>query len=194
MAFNLALILQIFVLLNPLSSFPVLLEAYKKKMDVRAIAIAASVVAYAIALSVIFFGPFLFSLYGISIDSFRVAGGVVLFLLGIDTIRPKNEAPDLGEVDSLISIIATPLLTGPATISFLTLAAYDSGALALLPDVTLAFLAVGLVFYIFSLMVKKLNPKVVEITAKVLGLFLTAMAIQMISTGVQALLATKAVA
>ncbi|MDE1798475.1 MAG: MarC family protein, partial [Candidatus Micrarchaeota archaeon] len=168
MAFNLSLILQLFVLLNPLSSFPVLLAAYKRKMDVPSIAVAASVVAFIIALSVIFFGPFLFSLYGISIDSFRVAGGVVLFLLGIDTIRPKHEEPELGEVDSLISIIATPLLTGPATISYLTLAAYDSGPWVLLPDVTLAFLAVGLVFFLFSLTIKRLNPKVVEITAKVL--------------------------
>ena len=35
---NFALVMQMFALLNPLSSFPVLMAAYKKKLDVRGIA------------------------------------------------------------------------------------------------------------------------------------------------------------
>lgn len=190
---EIALVMQMFALLNPLSSFPVLMAAYKKKLNVKQIAVRASLAAYLIALFVLFFGPQFFNLYGVSIDSFRVAGGVVLFLLGIETVRPKPAKEEINEVDSLIAIIATPLLTGPAVISFLTIKAFDSGGMSLVGDVTLSFLLVGILFYIFSLMLPKINEKVVEIISKVMGLFLTAIAIEMIAKGASALLLAKAV-
>ncbi|MEM4634121.1 MAG: MarC family protein, partial [Candidatus Anstonellaceae archaeon] len=188
---NVALVMQLFALLNPLSSFPVLMAAYKKKMDVKSIAIKASLVAYAIALFVLFLGPQFFQLYGVSIDAFRLAGGVVLFLLGLDTVRPKPAKEEINEVDSLIAIIATPLLTGPAVISFLTIKAFDSGPIAILPDVSLAFLSVGAVFYIFSCLLPKVNGKVVEILSKIMGLFLTAIAIEMMANGAKGLILAK---
>jgi multiple antibiotic resistance protein len=191
---NSAFIMQMFALLNPLSSFPVLMAAYKKKLDVRGIAIKASVVAYLVAMFCLFLGPQFFSLYGVSIDAFRLAGGVILFLLGIETVRPKPVREDIGEVDSLIAIIATPLLTGPAVISFLTIKAMEAGAMPLVPDVTLSFLVVGVVFYIFSVMLPRVNEKAVEILSKIMGLFLTAIAVEMMAKGMSALLFAKAVA
>ena len=191
---NFALVMQMFALLNPLSSFPVLMSAYKKKLDVRGIAVRASVVAYLVAMFCLFFGPQFFNLYGVSIDAFRVAGGVILFLLGIETVRPKPLHEELGEVDSLIAIIATPLLTGPAVISFLTIKAMEDGAVPLVPDVTIAFLIVGAIFYIFSVMLPRINEKAVEILSKIMGLFLTAIAVEMIAKGMSALLFAKTVA
>ena len=191
---NFALVMQMFALLNPLSSFPVLMAAYKKKLDVRGIAVKASLVAYLVAMFCLFLGPQFFSLYGVSIDAFRVAGGVILFLLGIETVRPKPVHEELGEVDSLIAIIATPLLTGPAVISFLTIKAMETGAVSLVPDVTISFLVVGAIFYIFSVMLPRINEKAVEILSKIMGLFLTAIAVEMIAKGMSALLFAKTVA
>ena len=85
--FDFALIAQIFVLVNPLSSFPVLLSAYKSKMNVKRIAITAVLIAFVIAMIIAFVGPFLFDFFGITADSFRIAGGIVLLLLGLETIR-----------------------------------------------------------------------------------------------------------
>jgi multiple antibiotic resistance protein len=186
--------MQLFALLNPLSSFPVLMAAYKKKLDVRTIAINASLAAYLIAIFIVLFGPAFFSLYGVSIDAFRFAGGVVLFLLGIETVRPKpaKKLDDVSELDSVVAIIATPLLTGPAVISFLTIQAIDSGGVPLFISMTVAFLLVGIIFYIFAAMLPRINAKVVEIISKIMGLFLTAIAIQMMATGLTGLLAVKA--
>jgi len=191
---NVAFIMQMFALLNPLSSFPVLMSAYKKKLDVRGIAIKASVVAYLVAMFCLFLGPQFFSLYGVSIDAFRLAGGVILFLLGIETVRPKPAHEEVGEVDSLIAIIATPLLTGPAVISFLTIKAMEAGAVPLVPDVTISFLIVGAIFYAFSVMLPRINEKAVEILSKIMGLFLTAIAVEMMAKGMSALLFAKTVA
>ena len=191
---NVAFIMQMFALLNPLSSFPVLMAAYKKKLDVRGIAIKASLVAYLVAMFCLFLGPQFFSLYGVSIDAFRLAGGVILFLLGIETVRPKPVHEEIGEVDSLIAIIATPLLTGPAVISFLTIKAMEAGAVPLVPDVTISFLIVGVIFYIFSVMLPRINEKAVEILSKIMGLFLTAIAVEMMAKGMSALLFAKTLA
>lgn len=179
-----ALIAQIFVLVNPLSSFPVLMSAYKSRMDVRKIAISAVMIAFVIAMVIALLGPFLFNFFGITADSFRIAGGIVLLLLGLETIRSDDNKEKVTQVDSLISIMATPLLTGPATISFITIKAYELGQATIISNLVWAFLIIGIVFVLFSLMIPKINAKLISISSKVFGLFLTAVAIEMIAKGI----------
>ena len=170
------IITQLFVLLNPIASFPFLVEAYKEKLDVKSIAIKSVIVAFIIAIIMVLIGPFLFGLFGITLNSFRIAGGVVLFVLGIDMVRKEDEENTHGN-EGLTTIIATPLLTGPATISFLTIKSYEIGLSSLVSNVIAAFLFVGVVFFLFSLAVPKINIKLVSIASKVMGLFVTAVAI-----------------
>ena len=180
-----ALIFQIFVLVNPLSSVPVLMTAYKSRMNVKTIAITAVLLAFIIAFIIAIFGPMLFNFFGITADSFRIAGGIILLLLGLDTIRSGDETGGkVTQVDSLISILATPLLTGPATISFVTIKSFELGRLTMASNLTIAFVLIGIVFMLFALMIPKINAKLVNISSKVLGLFLTAVAIEMIAKGI----------
>ncbi len=184
-AFDIALILQIFVLLNPLASFPFLMNAYKKKHNVKIIAAKAVSVAFIIAIATVFLGPSLFSVFGITLNSFRIAGGVVLLLLGINMVRPSDGHHNNIQIQSLITIIATPLLTGPATISFLTIKVYEIGRITLLINLISAFILVAIVFFLFSCLVNKINARIIDIVSRVLGLFLTAVAIELISDGIQ---------
>lgn len=181
---NFALIVQLFILINPLSSLPVLISAYKSKMNVKKIAYNSTLVAFVLAIIIALIGPYIFNFFGITIDSFRIAGGIVLLLLGIETINSKKEEYNLTKADSLISILATPLLTGPATISFITIKALELSRISLLINIFLAFILVGITFIISAYSLNKINTKVVDITSRVLGLFLTAMAIEMIVTGI----------
>jgi len=181
-----ALIAQIFALVNPLSSFPILMSAYENKMNVKKIAISAVLVALIIAVIIVFIGPALFKFFGITVDSFRIAGGLILLLLGIETVRSKekHEEGKVTKTDSIISIMATPLLTGPAVISFITIKAYEIGKIPTLFNVLITFGIVALIFVIFAFFVPKINAKAVNLTSKVLGLFLTAVAIEMIASGI----------
>lgn len=184
------LILQLFALINPLSSFPILMQANAKKMNVQKIALAAVLTAYIVALVVVLLGPVLFDVFSITVDSFRLAGGIVLLLLGLETVRPpRNEINNIGHVDSLTSIIATPLLTGPATISFITIKIFEMNRIPLLLNITIAFLIVGIVFYLFSTSIKKVNVKLIDITSRVLGLFIIAVGMQLIIKGFQGVMA-----
>lgn len=184
---DIALIVQLFVLINPLSSLPFVMNAYRNGFNVRRLAVSAVVTAYAIAVVIALVGPYLFGIFGITLDSFRIAGGIILLLLAIDTIRAPKEEDSTAEgkgIDSLVAILATPLLTGPATISFVTLKAYEIKTFPLLLDITVAFFFVGLVFILISFAISKINTKLVDILSKILGLFLTAMAVEMIANGI----------
>lgn len=196
-AISITLIVQLFILINPLSSFPFLCGAHEKKctvrrkIDVRMIAIKAVITAFVIAVVIILTGPLLFKVFDISLDAFRIAGGIVLLLLGLDTIKAKHnhEELDVEGTDSLISIIATPLMTGPATISFLTLKTYEIGQFPVLINATLAFIIVGIVFITGAYMIERINQKLISITSRVLGLFLTALAIEMMAGGLLGIIA-----
>ena len=83
-------------------------------------------------------------------------------------------------------------ITGPAVISFLTLKSYEIGQVALAVNTTIAFILSGTVFYLFALMIPRVNAKAVIIVSKIMGLFLTALAIEMIAKGSVALFAGKA--
>ncbi|PIZ53739.1 hypothetical protein COY28_03325, partial [Candidatus Woesearchaeota archaeon CG_4_10_14_0_2_um_filter_57_5] len=125
------IIFQMFVLLNPMSSVPILLAAHRNKLDVRRISMQAVLVAFAVAATVAVLGPVLFTAFSISVDSFRIAGGIVLLLLGIQTVRPvPRDISNVTEADSISSLIATPMLTGPATISYITVKTIDFGRVA----------------------------------------------------------------
>lgn len=187
---NLLIVLQIFTLVNPLSSIPMLLMAYKNNADVKKIALKGVLLALLIAIAMVLAGPFFFNLFGISVNAFRIAGGIVLLLLGIDTIREKEEEeiqrskPD----DSIVALLATPMLTGPATISFLTLKTMELGVQYMIFNIIIAFILVLIVFYPLAAMIPKINMTVISILSRILGLFLTAMAIEMIFAGVKAIL------
>lgn len=188
-----ALIIQIFVLLNPLSSFPFLIQAYQQKMNVQLIAIKAAFTAYLIASILALIGPTLFSLFGITLNSFRVAGGIVLLILGYNMVKPKEEEHQkVSNIDGLITIIATPMLTGPGTISFVTVKTIELGRTTVLSSLLGSFVLVAAVFFIFSLLVSKVNPKIVNILSRIMGLFLMAVSIEMISAGIEGII--KAIA
>ncbi len=188
---DLSLALQIFALLNPLASFPIIMAAYRKKMNIKKIAASAVIVAFAVALVIVFVGPALFSMFSITLDSFRIAGGIVLLLLGIHMVRPSSDddKKEVTSIDSTISIIATPMLTGPATISFLTIKSYEIGQWSVLSGLLFAFILVGFVFLLFAFTISKINTKLIDITSRVLGLFLTAVSIEMIAKGISGIVA-----
>ena len=197
MAINLGLlsthlVLQIFALLNPLASFPFLLAAYKKRLDVKGIALRAIITAFVTAIVIALVGPALFGVFNITVDSFRIAGGIVLMLLGLEMIRSKDDKKvDVKGIDSFITIIATPMLTGPAVISFITIKSFEITKSALLVNIAGAFVIAAFVFILFSYMIPKINAKLINILSRIMGLFLSAVAIEMIAKGISVLLLAR---
>jgi len=187
---NLALVLQLFVLINPLYSLPYLMASQRQHINVRRVAVSAVITAFIIAVIIALFGPFMFGMFGITINSLRIAGGIVILLLGLETIRSGVESKsNVNHIDTMIAIIASPMLTGPATISFVTIKTYEIGRVSILVNLFAAFILVAVIFIAFSFAIARINQRLISITARVLGLFLTAVAIEMMARGVQAYIA-----
>ena len=79
------------------------------------------------------------------------------------------------------------MLTGPATISYITIKAYELGQFAVAVNLIPAFILVGIVFISFAYVVPKANANLINISSRIFGLFLTAVSIEMIFTGVKGL-------
>ena len=182
------LIVQLFILLNPLTAAPFLITLHKRGVNVRNVATSAVLTAFLVALFIAVAGKYLFELFGITQHSFRVAGGIVILLLGLETIRGEEDKPLQGGLDNFIAILATPILTGPATMSFITLKAYEIGVLPLILHLLLAFVGVAGVMFALCASLDKINTRLIGIVSRILGLFLTAMAVEMIAVGLTGLI------
>jgi multiple antibiotic resistance protein len=185
--FDIELILKIFFLINPLSSIPLLFIAYKQKMDVRKVALYSAVLALLVAIGFVLLGPVLFQIYGISLDAFRVAGGVMVFLLGLSMAREQEHDYSKMKADNLINIIATPLLTGPATLSFLIIRTAEIGSIPVLANLLAAFALVGSLFVLIAHFIKRINLSYIMFVSRLFGLFLVALGIEMMVAGLKVL-------
>jgi len=122
-AFDLALFVQSFVLLfsilDPIGTVPIfmaLTDDYRaeRRKIVRESIIVATVILYVFA----YVGWVIFQALGITLDDFRIAGGIVLFAVAFDHLRGRHERSKKEDASEVaVFPLATPLLAGPGAIS-----------------------------------------------------------------------------
>ena len=115
-----------FSLINPLGSMPVFLTMtgnLTKKERART-AVKAVITAFVTLMLFAFGGQMLFKFFGISVDSFRVVGGIIFFMMGYDMLnarlsRLKYDDNDLEkELDDIaITPLGIPMIAGPGAIT-----------------------------------------------------------------------------
>lgn len=149
-----------------------------------------------IASSVLYlFGQSIFTVFGITIDAFRIGAGSVLFISALSMAqgRPVVQSDNLQQ-DVTIVPLTIPLTVGPGTIgAMLVMGAgqphWDSKLTALVA-IGFASLTVGLVLYLSDMFERFLGEKGLEIVSRLMGLFVCALAAQIIFTGVKGYLVT----
>jgi multiple antibiotic resistance protein len=122
-AFDVALFFEAFVLLfavvDAVGTVPIfigLTEKYPgdRKRIVRQAIVISTVILVLFAL----FGWLIFDIFGITINDFRVAGGIILFIVAVDHLRGEGDrSRGLEPSDVAAFPLATPLLAGPGAIS-----------------------------------------------------------------------------
>lgn len=122
-AFNPTLFLEAFVLLfaviDAVGTVPIFLSLSSAYPDQRArIVRQAVIIATAILVVFALFGWLIFELIGITVNDFRVAGGIILFVLSVDHLRGgETKSKGLQPSDVAAFPLATPLIAGPGAIS-----------------------------------------------------------------------------
>lgn len=159
----------------------------------------ACISAFVLGLVLFFAGPLLFSAVGITLNSFRIGAGSLLFLTAISLVTSgtRNHATGLPEEDRddiAVVPLAVPVMIGPATIGAILVYGAE---LKTAPEVIGGLL--GLVSSLFILGVllrlsgyleKGLGKTGLNILSKISGLILSAMAAEIVLTGIAGFMAS----
>jgi multiple antibiotic resistance protein len=185
-----------FVIIDPLASLAVFFvgTAGMSERERRRVAVLAIFVATLLCLLFLFFGNALISLFNTGIAEFRVAGGLILAILGV---RMTLGAPlrDLKENEgdrgrAVAALIATPLLTGPATITSVILAVNDFGVAVTLLAVASVLALSGVLLYYASAIHRHVSTTATQVLSTILGLVTLSWGISFMVAGLKALLGT----
>jgi multiple antibiotic resistance protein len=111
--------LLLFAILDPVGTVPIFMALTEDKADKRRQICRQSVtLATAILFIFAYLGWFIFQILGITLNDFRIAGGIVLFIVAYDHLSGKEARTRKLEAAEVAAFpIATPLLAGPGAIS-----------------------------------------------------------------------------
>lgn len=198
----------LFALLDPVGNVAVFAAATAGAQPrARALlSLYVSIVVFGFLVFFYFTGLSLLAFFGISLPAFRIAGGVILFLLGLAMARDDFTAEFADQADAaesagtarayvrrrlerMIVPFAMPLLIGPGAISTVVIYASQArafglaGAATAVAVITAASVAILLAFLATPMLTRLLGKIGMTVIVRVLGLILCAMAVQFILSG-----------
>jgi multiple antibiotic resistance protein len=158
------------------------------KKDKLRVALYATGVAMLVSAIFLLFGNEFLSLFSTNMNDVKVAGGILLGILGIKMalgLETENEETKSGKSSkmAIASLIGTPLLTGPAAITTIIITAHDYGKAVTGLGVFIVLLSAGLLFLILSRIPKKINKTPLQVMSTILGLITLAWGVNFIRTG-----------
>jgi len=197
-------LITFFVVIDPPGCAPIYagLSASASAAQKRAMAIRAVGVSAAILFVFALFGEALLKGLGISLASFRIAGGIMLFLIALEMVfekrterredRAAKVASDPEADDVSIFPMAMPMIAGPGSIaSVMLLMSRNSGiersAVVLAAMVTILLLTLVALLAAGPIM-RILGAKIEAVITRLLGVLLAALAVQFVLDGVSAVM------
>jgi len=190
-------LLSLFIIVNPIEATLVFisLTSQLSAPERARMCLRTTSVAYVVAILFAVGGDLVLRLFGITVDSLRVAGGVLLFLVAVDMLRAKqNKKVTEAELkdaydreDVTVFPLATPLLTGPGTITtVIVLMGATNSVLqktVILGAITVTFLLTYLILRSSEFVDRILGLTGILVMTRIMGLILGAIAVGFVATG-----------
>ncbi len=188
----------IFVIVDPFAVVPVYLmmtDRFPQEAIVHTRRKAAWV-ALGILATFAVSGLSIFHIFSITLPAFQIAGGILLLLLGIAQlngsrmrVKPEERQESMEREDVSVFPIGTPLLAGPGSISTVVLYSTEAKSVwevvGLVVSLALAILASYLVLKAAHPLLRVLGRTGLNLMTRIMGLILTAVAVQFILNGIQ---------
>lgn len=205
--------ITLFIILDPLLSTSMFIDLTRglSGKEVLKQAGIATAVAGALMLVFLVFNDVIFSILNIELESFKVAGGIILFILGLQIVlgleiggKAAHEAraeqarggaellPGTVRKSMAGVIIGTPIMCGPGTITTVMIIGSHYGILITAAAIVLALLVIWILLAFSSRITALLGETVIVILSKIVGLLLTAIAVHTIWSGVVGLIGLTA--
>lgn len=195
--------LTLFAIVDPVGVIPIFLLAtrgFAREQQHRAAWISALTVWLVLVLFT-FMGDPLLKFFGIRIEAFSIAGGLLLLMLALSMLQahvsPLKQTPDEAmeaeEKEAVGAVpLGVPLLAGPGAITHVIVAAGQApGDLlhqaALLIPVSLVALSVWISFRAAPAIARRLGKTGIHVVTRLMGLIIAAISIEMIARGLAGL-------
>lgn len=196
--------LTLLVVIDPVGLAPAFVGVAGSRSPAEQARVArkAVVVASGVLVAFTLGGNWLLGRLGISVDSFRVAGGVLLFRIAVDMVLAQHERETKEEAqearsrrDISVFPLAIPLIAGPGALASAMILAGEARALALGVALELLMLALVLGLCYVALRVagtlsRALGQTGINVVTRVLGVLLAALAVQYVADGARGLQAS----
>jgi multiple antibiotic resistance protein len=180
-------ILVLFIIVDPFGNIPIFMSLTEKmpKEQKRKVFNTATIVSFVLLLAFAFAGQEIFSIFGISIFSFEVAGGILLLIIAIrilisGSLMEMSESPEsIGAVP-----IAMPLLVGPGAITTTIFNLQSYGVVVTAISVFAVLILTWFILRYVDSVYRFLGKTGALIIARVMSLLIAAIAVQYIFFGV----------
>lgn len=201
--FALGAFVSIFAIVNPVGNIPIfeaVTEGYSKELK-RKVAIKICLVTTVVLFVFALFGQYIFSIYGITIPAFKIAGGLLLFSVAFSMMHGQRSRTKLSEEDQEEAMekeevgivpLGIPLFAGPGAITtvmiYVSEATSQNGDLMAVLSVFLGIILTVVISYILLTysegIFEKMGRSGAMAFSRVMGLLLAAVAISFILSGV----------
>lgn len=192
--------MSLFAIMNPIANAPLFL-GLTEELDAatrRRIALQSVLLAFAIVSAFAILGREIFALFGITLPAFRIAGGILVGLVGYHLLQGESSsvhtptaADNASSRDAALGIaispLAMPILAGPGTIA----TAMSFTAESTLPEIVRTLSALALVcaltcgaFVGSGALVAFLGQNAIKVVTRLMGLILAVIGVQMLITGI----------
>lgn len=173
----------IFGVMDPVGNVPMFLTLTGKKdrKTQEELATGAVMRAGVILVVFVFLGNAILHAFQISLESFRIAGGLILALLGLQILFGKEHSVTPGEEEDVSVVpLATPLIAGPGMITLAVILSKEYGYVLTLAGIAANLLLTRVLFRYAYLVLKVLGKKGALAFAKVMGLIIVAIGVEFI--------------
>lgn len=198
LAFGLLSFTSFFTLINPLGTMPIFMtmtsdldQQHRTKTAKK-----ASIVSFITIVIFAFSGQLLFKFFGISVASFRIVGGAIFFLMGMDMLQAR-----LGKVkikdseikayvnDISVTPLAIPMICGPGALTNAIVLMEDANSIekkaVLLFTVLAVMLLTYFILYSSSKIIKILGETGINVMMRLMGLIVMVIAVEFFFSGLK---------
>lgn len=196
-------IVAMIIMMNPLGSLSIFLDLTKRASKAlrRQLALQTGFTIIIIMILTLWTGESLLNLLGITISSFRFAGGIILLLMGLSMLQSRespvsytSEDDEAAKERQSVAIVpmAIPVIIGPGSISTLIIAAGDYPQLvskAWMSALCLILaLSMGAILYFSSTIAEFVGTSIIKVVTRIMGMIIMAIAVGMLAEGLIGLL------
>ncbi|SNR75140.1 multiple antibiotic resistance protein [Lutibacter agarilyticus] len=189
-----------FTIINPLGTMPIFMTMTStlSKKRRKQTAKKATIVAFFTILAFAFSGQILFNFFGISVNSFRIVGGVIFFMMGWDMLQARlgslKHTKDEGQIDAYVDDIsitplAIPMICGPGAITNAIILMEDSQNLTqksvLIGVIAFVLLLTYLILVGASTITDKLGETGNKVMMRLMGLIVMVIAVEFFFSGLK---------